>query len=66
MSTPFFVGFAFMLLLVSGCSRTQTPGVDSAAYVPTTGSARGIVDPNALPGIQTAPRGASAAGSHLY
>lgn len=65
MRTQLFVVFAFMLLLVSGCSGRQTSGTDGAAYVPATGSAHGIVDPNARPGVQTAPMRASTAGSHL-
>lgn len=65
MKTRLFAVFAFALLVLGGCSRGQTGGADGAAYVPATGSARGVVVPGALPGIQTVPAGASTAGSRL-
>lgn len=56
-------GAACLFITLGACTPRTGPSADSAAYVPTTGSARGVVDPAALPGTQSAPASASTAGS---
>jgi len=54
----------FAVSLLGACSPRMSNG-DSSAYVPQTGSSGGAVVPNARPGMQSAPAGASTAGSNL-
>lgn len=60
-------GIALVALALSACApRMERAGaVESAPYVPVTGAAQGVVVPAATPGLQTAPVGASTAGSAI-
>lgn len=50
---------------LGACAAQPAMRADGPAYVPTRGSAQGVVDPNSLPGTQRVPVGASTAGSNL-
>jgi len=58
-------GAACLLIALEVCTPRTGPMADGAAYVPATGSARGIVDPNALPGTQSDPASTSTEGSDI-
>lgn len=58
-------GAASLLIALGACTPRTGPSADGAAYVPATGSARGLVDLAALPGKQSDPAAASTAGSEI-
>ena len=53
------------MTVVACAPRNTSRGIDGQAYTPATGSARGVVVPNALPGVQTPPGGSGTAGSSV-
>jgi len=59
------VAAALVLFALGACSPRMERGADGAPHAPMTGSARGEVVPNALPGAQPTPDAASTAGSSL-
>lgn len=58
-------GATLSMTVVACAPRNTSRGIDGQAYTPATGSARGVVVPNALPGVQTPLGGSGTAGSSV-